>query len=243
MNSELRNLVELQKTDTRIRVLKEDIESIDERRAKLEEEFEKHASSIREIQQNRDDAQSKRTELDAEIAEAKNKLERANRNLKSAADQKQYEAAMREVDTLERQISKFETSILENMESSDAATKVLEERSDEVENLESDWKKKQEKFNSEFTKDKKELKKLESERGNVLGKVTPRLAAVYDRLIARSRDGIAVAEVIDDACSSCFMKLRKQMLVDLKTTDEVMTCESCTRILYLPEEEAEASAS
>ncbi|MFV0389695.1 MAG: zinc ribbon domain-containing protein [Pyrinomonadaceae bacterium] len=237
MNSELRNLVTLQKTDTRIRELRNNIETAEERRAALEEEFEKHASSIREIQTNKDEAHAKRTELEAHLGETKSSLERANRNLKSAQDQKQYEAAMREVDAIEKQISNYETEILENMEILEAADKVLEERADEIANLESDWEKKQAAFTGEYTAEKSELEKLESERGAVLGKIAPNLAQTYDRLIERSRDGVAVAAVIDESCSACYIKLRKQVVVDLKTSDEVMTCENCTRILYMPEEE------
>ena len=243
MKSDLSKLVELQKTDSRIRELKVIIESADERRADLEQEFEKHASSIREIQNNQSGAEAKRSEFEAGIGEAKAGLERANRNLTTAQDQKQYEAAMREIDSLNKQVSKHETGILEQMEIIDEAKGILEERSEEVANLDSDWESKQKKFAAALRKDKRELKKLENERAGVFDEIAPRLAAVYNRLITRSRDGIAVAEVVEGACSACFMSLRKQMIVLLRTTDEIYTCESCTRILYINhEEQSEASA-
>ena len=244
MKSELGTLVELQKTDTRIRHLKENIETADERRAILEEEFEKHASSIREIQTTRDDARAKRAEHEASIAESKTGLERANRNLKAAQDSQMYEAAMREIDVLDKQISKHETGILECMEAIEEAEKVLEERAEEVKNLDSDWEAKQAEFEKELANDKREFNKLTKERDAVSAAVAPRLAAVYNRLVTRSRDGIAVAEVIEDACSACFIKLRKQIVVDLRTTEEIITCENCTRILYVThEEQIEATAS
>ncbi len=244
MKSELGNLVELQKIDTRIRQLKENIETAKERRATLEEEFEKHASSIREIQNKRDEAKASRAEFEAQIAEAKTGLDRAKRNLKGAQDQQQYEAAMRESDVLNKQVSKHETGILENMETIEEAEKVLEERADEVNNLDSDWEKKQAEFDKKLRSNKREFNKLSKERLSVFESVPSKLAAIYDRLVKRSRDGLGVAEIKDDACSACFMALRKQMVVDLKTTDEIITCESCTRILYLnQEEQVEATAS
>lgn len=244
MKSELSTLIELQKTDTRIRQLNENIETAKERRATLEEEFEQHAFSIREIQNNRDEARAKRAEIEAHIAEAKTSLERANRNLTTAQDQKQYEAAMREIDVINKQISKHETDILENMEVYEAAEKTLEERSEEVNNLEGNWKKTQAEFDKELKANKAELNKLTKEREKVFAEVSPTLASVYDRLVTRSRDGIAVAEVIDEACSACFMKLRKQILVDLKTTSEIFTCENCTKIMYVVnEDQSEAVAT
>ncbi len=243
MKSDLSKLVELQLTDTRNRQLKENIETAEERRAGLEQEFEQHASSIREIQNRKTEAAAKRKTFEASIAEAKAGLDRAARNLTSAQDQKQYEAAMRETDSLNKQISSFESGILAQLEIIEEAEAALEERAEEVANLDSDWEKKQSEFEAQLKKDKKDLAKLQAERAAVVAGISPRLGDAYNRLITRSRDGIAVAEVVDGACSACFMSLRKQLIVQLRTTQEIMTCESCTRILYInTEEQSEASA-
>ena len=54
-------------------------------------------------------------------------------------------------------------------------------------------------------------------------------------MATRSRDGIAVAEVVNGSCSACFMSLRPQMQLEIKTNDKIITCESCARILYVEE--------
>ncbi len=136
MKSELEKLIELQKTDTNIRNLKNSIESAEERRAGLEQEFEQHASSIREIQAKRDAAQAARADLEKQIAENKIYIERAERNLKNAQNQKEYETAMRETDALQKQVSALETKVLEKMTEIEEVEKVLEERADEINSLE-----------------------------------------------------------------------------------------------------------
>lgn len=236
MKSELANLIELQKTDTRLRQLKENLESADKRRAELEQEFDRHASSIRDIQTRHRVAKETKSENETSIIESKSGLERANRNLKTAQDQKQYEAAMREIDALNKQISKHETGVLEQMETIDEVEAILEERSEEIENLESDWQKTLEEFETSLSDDNEEFERLSAERAKVFGELSPRLASVYNRLVTRSRDGIAVAEVVHGSCSACFMSLRKQVVVELKTTSNIITCESCTRILYVAED-------
>ena len=60
---------ELQKTDTNLRRLKQALETADERRAAIEQEFEEHAFSIREIQGRRDLLHSTRADLEKQIAE------------------------------------------------------------------------------------------------------------------------------------------------------------------------------
>ena len=233
MNSELQKLIALQKTDTNIRRLKTAIETAEQRRANIEQEFEQHASSIREIQGRRDKSQAGRADLERQIAENKTYLDRADRNLKGSQNQKEYETAMRETDALQKQISALETQVLERMTEVEEVEKVLAERSEEINSLESNRGKAVTAFEKELNADKKELEKELKSRHEVFTTLPAQMAAVYNRMAQRSRDGIAVAEVIGGSCSACFMKLRPQMQVELKTTDKIMTCENCTRILYV----------
>jgi predicted nucleic acid-binding Zn-ribbon protein len=233
VQSELEKLVELQKTDTNIRRLKSSIESAEQRRASIEQEFEQHASSIREIQGRRDTAQTGRADLEKQIAENKIYIERADRNLKNAQNQKEYETAMRELDALQKQVSALETQILDRMTEIEEIEKTLAEREDEINNLESNRAEAMAVFDKELNKNKKQFEAEAVKRHKVFITLPPKLASVYNRMAQRSRDGIAVAEVINGSCSACFMKLRPQMQVELKTKNEIMTCESCTRILYI----------
>ena len=233
MKSELEKLVELQKTDTNIRKLKKAIETADERRAAIEQEFEQHASSIREIQTRSETAKAERDRLEAQIAENKNYLERADRNLKHAQNQKEYETAMRETDALQKQIAALEAQVLEKMTTVEEVEKVLAERSEEISSLESNRRSEMETFETELAANQAELDSELKKRHDVFITLPANLASVYNRMAQRSRDGIAVAEVKNGSCSACFMKLRPQMQVEIKKGDRIITCESCTRILYI----------
>jgi predicted nucleic acid-binding Zn-ribbon protein len=77
-------------------------------------------------------------------------------------------------------------------------------------------------------------------RAELFATLPKNYAGVYDRLSTRSRDGVAVAEVRNGSCSSCFMALRPQMMLDIKTKSNVINCESCGRILYIVEPKADS---
>ncbi len=243
MKSELEKLIELQKTDTNIRKLKKSIETAKERRASIEQEFEQHAFSIRELQNKRDEARNIRAELENQIITNKTYIDRANRNLQAAKDQKQYETAMRELDALQKQVSKLETEVLEKMTETEEVEKILEERAEEVNSLEATRDSALKKFDAELNAHRQEFEAETQKRDEIFLTLPAQLASVYNRMAQRSRDGIAVAEVINGSCSACFMSLRPQMQVELKTSKQIMTCESCTRILYLQPHQTEASAS
>ncbi|HEX8287390.1 MAG TPA: C4-type zinc ribbon domain-containing protein [Pyrinomonadaceae bacterium] len=237
MKVELEKLIELQKTDTNIRRLKKILDSAKERRAGIEQEFERHASSIREIQANRDKIQGERADLEKQIADNKTYLERANRNLKHAQNQKEYETAMRETDALQKQINGFEAQILEKMTALEEVEKVLQDRAEEINSLESNRDSALKDFDEEMEKNRGEYDSETKKRQEVFVTLPAQLASVYNRLTQRSRDGIAVAEVVNGSCSACFMKLRPQRQLEVKKGDEIITCESCTRILYVAGQE------
>lgn len=243
MIEELDKLIELQRTDTNLRKLKKSLESASERRATLEQEYEQHAFSIREIQNRGDGLKSKRAELEKQIADNKTYLERADRNLKHAQNQKEYETAMRETDALQKQIVAFETQIVETLEESEGVDKELTERADEIESLDSKREAALGEFDAELAASRDEFERESEKRGELFSTLPARLASVYDRLAQRSRDGIAVAEVVNGSCSACNMQLRPQVQLNVKKGDEIITCESCTRILYIAPREAEATTA
>ncbi len=242
MIADLDKLIELQQTDTNLRRLKKSLETAETRRAEIEQEFEQHAFSIREIQAKRDTLQAKRADLEKQIAENKTYLERASRNLQHAQNQKEYETAMRETDALQKQITALETQIVEIMVEVESVEKELAERSEEINTLDTKRDAALAEFDAVMAKDKTEFDKETKHRATAFATLPTRLASIYDRLSQRSRDGIAVAEVINGSCSACYVLLRPQVQVNVKKGDEIITCENCTRIMYMRARESEAAA-
>lgn len=243
MIADLDNLIDLQLTDTRLRQLRKSLESAEARRAEIEQEFEQHASSIRDIQRRRDDLKTQRAEIENEMAKSKTYLERADRNLKHAQNQKEYEAAMRDTDTLQKQISGFETQIVELMSEIETVEAELSERADEIASLDGNRAAALAEFDTGLAGEKAEFDQTTTKRAEMFAKLPERLAAVYDRLAQRSRDGIAVAEVVNGSCTACFISLRPQVQMEVRRGDQIITCENCTRILYLRPAQSEATAS
>lgn len=245
VRSELEKLIDLQKTDTNLRRLKQIVDTAEAKRAEIEQEFEQHAFSIREIQNRRDALHADRAELERQIAENKTYLERADRNLKHAQNQKEYETAMRETDALQKQIAAFENQIVEKMTAAEEVEKELADRADEISGLDSKRNEALKSFDEVVSRSEAEFAAETKKRAEVFDTLPAQLASVYNRLAQRSRDGIAVAEVVNGSCAACFMSLRPQMQLEVKRGDKIITCESCTRILYISSNNAanEAAAS
>jgi len=70
------------------------------------------------------------------------------------------------------------------------------------------------------------------------------MSAIYNRISLRIRDGVAVAEARNGACTACFMALRPQMMAEVRRGEELVTCDHCNRILYyVPKDQNTTPAS
>jgi predicted nucleic acid-binding Zn-ribbon protein len=243
VKAELAQLIALQKTDTNIRTLQAEIESIPERRAEIEREFDQRAFEIRALEQKRDAAFHERARLEKEIFEQRQKAERADRNLKAVKKPDEYTAAIREADAARKQISAFETQVLEQMEGFESAEKELAERAPEVEKLREDMQARFAQFDEQVTRQQKELDEARTERERMMKELPKPIASMFNRISARIRDGVAVARAHNGACTACYMALRPQVMADVRRGNEVITCDNCNRILYYEPENAAQPAA
>ena len=240
MKAELAQLIALQNADTNIRRLQTEIQSIPQRRAEIEREFDQRAFEIRALEERRDTARHERQRVETEIFEQRQRAERADRNLMAAKKPDEYTAAIREADAARKQISAFETQVLEQMEVSDQAEKDLTERAPEVQNLRSEMEASFKAFDEQVRAQEQQLGAARAERERLMKELPKTMSSLYNRISARIRDGVAVAEARNGACTACYMALRPQVMADVRRGEEVITCDNCNRILYYaPEKTAQ----
>ncbi len=232
MKAELEQLIALQNTDTSIRRLQSEIEAIPARRAEIEKEFDQRAFEIRALETKRDEAHTERTRLETEIAETRAKGERAERNLMSSKNEHEYTAAIREADAARKHISQLETQVLEKMETFEQSENSLKERAPEEEKLRAEMTERLKAFEEQTSVQAAQLATRRSEREQLLAALPKNVGVLYNRISARIRDGVAVAEARNGACTSCFMALRPQVMSEVRRGEEIVTCDNCNRILY-----------
>jgi len=244
VKAELQHLVALQNLDTSIRRIEKELEAIPQRRAEIEREFDQRASDIKALEKSRDDARHTRARLETEILEQRSRAERAERNLMSSRRQDEYTAAIREADAARKQTSALETQVLEQMEIFEQAETDLKERADEISSLNSDREARLKAFDDETNMRIQQLENQRSEREQVFNGLPKPMSSLYNRISARIRDGVAVAQARNSSCTACFMALRPQIMSEIRRGTEVITCDNCGRILYyIPAESAPAGSS
>jgi predicted nucleic acid-binding Zn-ribbon protein len=189
-----------------------------------------------EVASRRERAEARKKELDEQVAGYADQLKKSEAKRKAVKGQHEYTALLTEVDHAQREIRTREDELLqieETLAQARADEEALAATSGEeeagYESQMSEWRAEQAKLTGE-------VDAAEKAAAGIRSTIDKRLIATFDR-IAKMRAGVAVARVAmvanqTAACSSCNVRLRPQLLSDLRLSREILQCESCKRILY-----------
>jgi uncharacterized protein len=147
-----------------------------------------------------------------------------------------YKAMQHEIQTAEGEIAKAEDRLLEQMvnaEEYDRRVKAAERLLKEVEDA---VKAERAKIEIEKAAAEKDFASLTTDREKIIAGIPENLLDHYDR-IAKKHGGVALAEVRDEKCSACGMRIRPHVFQEMQRggNEEMFHCETCTRIQYLNE--------
>jgi predicted nucleic acid-binding Zn-ribbon protein len=79
--------------------------------------------------------------------------------------------------------------------------------------------------------DVRERSGLLARRKEIVAALTRGVLDLYER-IRKARRGVALAAVRDGFCTACHFALRPQLYNEVRTQENLITCENCNRILY-----------
>jgi hypothetical protein len=231
VNPELERLIALQELDLKIREIEQQIANVPNQKAKIETQFQTFAADYLDKQTRLNTAKREHRQLELELQEAGEKLEKYKQDLMRVRNEKEYSVALREIDATKKRISGLETEVLTRMEVIEGLEKEVAVLTPEVETKRREFDALIEEYSRTTEAFQTEMERLRQQRQGLVDAVRPDLSARYQRL-AETRDGAALAEVRDGSCTACFMTIRPQAYSDVRRGEEVLTCDNCARILY-----------
>ncbi|MBI2820605.1 MAG: hypothetical protein HYX74_00135 [Acidobacteria bacterium] len=231
MNPELEQLVQLQAIDLQIKELTCQHDDIPRQTESLEIEVSRAERNLEEILGATERLRKQRRVLEDDVELLRAKLSRYKEQLMSVKTNKEYTAMLHEIDGCSKEISSKEDEVLAIMEQMEAHERTIEEEQQAFA-LRQEWfKKRQAEVQQHAAALAAQMQSLQQDRNRVLAGISETLLNLYGR-IADARKGVAVAEVRNQSCQVCHVRLRPQMFNEIKKNERIITCESCNRILY-----------
>lgn len=231
MLPDIKLAIRLQDIDNRVAELTREISALPKHTAQIEKKLEAHERKLEADRAALTANQKDRKRFEGEIQTQQQKISKLKDQMLEAKTNDQYRAFQNEIEYCEKEIRRAEDGILELMGASEPLERNVKAAEAALKQEKAQVEREKQQARERTAADQRELDELKSERRKIATELTPNVLAAYER-VRKSRRGIAVAEAIDGRCSQCHMALRLQFFQDLKRGEQVMQCESCSRILF-----------
>ena len=225
----------IQQLDDRIAELTREIDNLPRHVGVIESRLASHKRELDDTQAVLAENGKLHRQLEGQVSDFRQKISKFQDQMNGARTNEQFRAFQHEIQYCRDKIDQLEEGILDKMEEAEA----LEEN---VAKAQADLKLESAKVAADVEQarhrieaDKRDREKQRAARASLTAQIAPEALREYERV--RKARGTAVAAVMDENCGACHVRLRPKFLQDLQQLAHgVLTCESCGRIVYFPDQ-------
>ena len=231
MNPDTHLVNKLQTLDQQISVLEKEIAALPKHVAQIEKTLDGHLRRLDADRAALAANQKDRKKLEGDIQVQEQKISKLRDQMNGAKTNEQYRAFQNEIAYHQQEIRKAEDKILDLMAASEPLEAAVNAAEIALKKEKSDVEAEKQRARERTADDQRQLEKIRADRAALVAQIKPALYTQYER-IRKKWNGHAVAEVHEGRCAACFITLRPQHYQDLRRGDQILTCESCGRILF-----------
>jgi predicted nucleic acid-binding Zn-ribbon protein len=230
MNPDLEKLIELQATDAEIQRLEAEIALLPRRVAEIESKLAEARAVVDKAKAALKANDAGRRKLEGEIQAQQQKISKYRDQSLEVKTNEQYKALLQEIGFVEAEIRSCEDKILEFMVDSEGQEKAIKGAEAELKARSAEVEREQVQARARTAEDQQQLDGWSAKRQALRAAISDAALSHYDRVLKLRHT--ALAEARDQQCSACHVLLRPQKYVEVCTNEQVLTCDSCGRILF-----------
>lgn len=236
LKDEIRKLVQLQEIDTQIYNLREEKDVNKPRELEeIKRELEQSKQSFSISEEKVKELQLKRKNKELDLASKEENLKKAQAQLYQLKTNKEYQAKLTEIGSLKADISIVEDNVIKILDEIESAQKIFNQQKELLNQKEKEFKETDNRIKSQIKDIEAKIKNLEDKRNNFIKEIDHTVLSKYEKLL-KSRHGLALVPVKNNNCGACHMIVTPQKINEIKMYNNLIFCESCVRILYIPED-------
>jgi predicted nucleic acid-binding Zn-ribbon protein len=233
MHPAIPHLIELQRVDHQIAVLRAELDGYPKRMREAEAKLASSRADVASAKEVHAQVIAERKKFEFDAQQWKDRARKYRDQSGAVKTNEAYKALQHEIANAEAEVAKADDRQLEVMmaaEEVERRVKIAESRLKEAEQAVAAERKE---IQAQGAEKKKQLDAATIEREKIIAPVPEDLRELYAR-IAKRHNGTAMAEARDGQCRGCGMRVLPHILQELRTetNEEVFRCESCGLILY-----------
>src|ERR1700694_639430 len=229
MLPDIDKLLELQVADKEIRKLQDEVAALPKRVAVIEQKLAGTKAQLEKAQSAAKGDETNRKKFEAAIKGLQARISKYRDQSLDVKTNEQYKALLHEIQFAEQEIRLNEDRILEVMVNVEAREKEVKAAEAELKAETAEIEKEKEDARRVTAEDQKKLSEWNAKRDSLRHGISEDVLRQYER-VAKFR-GTGLAEVRDQKCTGCQVKLRPQTYNEVRN-GQIIVCESCQRVLY-----------
>lgn len=233
MHPDLEKLIVLQKLDLEAKRLRDEMVALPKRVAELGAKAKAVEGQRAVVLDLIAKEETLRRRQESEVKDHQAKIGRVRKQLDQATTTVQVTAFEHEIGFAQAEVGRLEDAELESMERTEALEAQKSLADEALEDATKTWERERLRAIEQVALDKTALAEVDQKRAVLRPQIGESALSNYDR-IAKGK-GTGLAEALNQKCTACQMMLRPQRWNDLRdrgNDDDMMTCESCGRLLY-----------
>lgn len=231
MKEQLFLLIELQKIDTSIGKMIIRKKEIPEKIKKMEEEFTLYTSNMQKEREKINELNKNHKEKEEKLKRGLDSMKKTKDRLFDVKTNKEYQAILKEIETIKEKNSETEDEIINSMEELENLRSLLRTKEKEFETFQQQYEENKKKLIDEKTLLEENYQKYQQNIREVASKLPRSLLKRYET-IKGIGNGLAVVSVWKEVCSGCHMNIPPQLYNELQKNLEIHSCPNCNRIIY-----------
>ncbi len=243
MHPGLKELLQVQTLDLKLAELAAELARFPRRIAEIDAQAEAARAVLAKTREAQSSSLKDRKRLELDVESWREKVRKFKDQTAQIKTNEAYRALVHEIETAENEIRKAEDAVLDHMVAGEEHDRQVKAGERALAEAEAAAKTAKQGVEAERTALTARQSALRAEREREAAAVPAPLLERY-RLYAPRHHGIAVALVDGETCSGCRVHLRPHIVQRLMRADneEIVECESCSRMLYLDAPPAAAPA-
>ena len=242
MNADLERLIALQRIDSTAEAARRKLADEPEHDKSLEARLETARQRVAVAKQQVAENQTVRRTLEKDVAIQQARLSKFRDTLMAVKTNIEFTAVQKEIGFAQGEVKALEDKMLERMLEADDLTSALKRAEIELAAEQKAVDADRRATSAAHVELQASVDRMAKERAELLGSLKQQLLTLFE-MIARKRNGIAVAEARDGVCTICHVRLRPQVFNEVRRNDSILQCDHCNRILYFVAAPAAAAAS
>jgi len=230
MHPDLERLKSLQDVDREIQRLTDEIATLPRRVAEVEAKLASAKNQIEHEKNKIKQNDAAKRGFESEIQSLQQKISKYREQSLDVKTNEQYKALLHEIEFAEKQIRDYEEKILVTMVEAESHEKSQKAAEADFKTQSTLIEKEKAEVRARSEEDEKALAGWQAKRLELRKEISGETLAHYDRILPVRKT--ALAEAIAQKCSACNVMLRPQKYDEIRSNNQIFTCDSCSRILF-----------